>query len=289
MTANSGVVDANDQAELHKQRGNRFYTAQRYDEAIREYTTAIIQNPQVVVYYTNRALCYQKLGSYTAMEQDCRRAIEIDKNAAKAHFLLGKALLGQSGCEARAVAILQKAYTLAVEQKLSFVPDILNVLRPARKQRWERDERARLERRSESFAYLSRLINDDYNRAINELPLLTDESIPLVERNQINEEMRNSLKQEFDDKLQQLDLLFAQVDVNMKKREIPEYFCDKISFEIMHDPVITPSGITYERNELLTHLKQIGPFDPLSRTPLREEDLKPNLALREAIEDFIKE
>ncbi|RKP23036.1 hypothetical protein SYNPS1DRAFT_4574, partial [Syncephalis pseudoplumigaleata] len=68
-------------ADSHKRRGNELYTAQRYEDAIREYSTAIIQNPRVIAYYTNRALCYQKLEAYAAMEQDCRRAIEIDQHS----------------------------------------------------------------------------------------------------------------------------------------------------------------------------------------------------------------
>lgn len=31
-----------------------------------------------------------------------------------------------------------------------------------------------------------------------------------------------------------------------RKRDVPDYLCGKISFEILNDPVITPSGITYE-------------------------------------------
>ena len=54
----------------------------------------------------------------------------------------------------------------------------------------------------------------------------------------------------------------------------------KISFEIMVDPVITPSGITYDRTEILEHLHKMGPFDPLSRQPLDEKALIPNLAVK---------
>jgi len=28
-------------------------------------------------------------------------------------------------------------------------------------------------------------------------------------------------------------------------RDVPDYLCGKISFELLSDPVITPSGITY--------------------------------------------
>jgi len=38
-------------------------------------------------------------------------------------------------------------------------------------------------------------------------------------------------------------------------RDVPDYICGKISFEIMRDPVITPSGITYDRKDIVEHLQ----------------------------------
>ena len=45
----------------------------------------------------------------------------------------------------------------------------------------------------------------------------------------------------------ELNSLFSEIDDRRKKREVPDYLCGKISFDILRDPVITPSGITYER------------------------------------------
>ena len=41
----------------------------------------------------------------------------------------------------------------------------------------------------------------------------------------------------------------------LQKREVPDYLCGKISFELMRDPVITPSGITYDRKDIEEHLQ----------------------------------
>jgi STIP1 family protein 1 len=41
--------------------------------------------------------------------------------------------------------------------------------------------------------------------------------------------------------------IFAKFDERRKMREVPDYLCDKISFDILKDPVITPSGITYNK------------------------------------------
>lgn len=36
---------------------------------------------------------------------------------------------------------------------------------------------------------------------------------------------------------------------------MPDYLCGKISFEILQEPVITPSGITYDKKDLEEHLQ----------------------------------
>jgi len=47
----------------------------------------------------------------------------------------------------------------------------------------------------------------------------------------------------------------VMVCVSSQKRDVPDILCCKISFEIMRDPVITPSGITYERRDIEEHLQ----------------------------------
>ncbi|XP_024120486.2 STIP1 homology and U box-containing protein 1-like, partial [Oryzias melastigma] len=80
-----------------------------------------------------------------------------------------------------------------------------------------------------------------------------------------------------------LVLLFFQ------KREIPDYLCGKISFELMREPCITPSGITYDRKDIEEHLQRVGHFDPVTRSPLTQDQLIPNLAMKEVIDAFIQE
>lgn len=68
---------------------------------------------------------------------------------------------------------------------------------------------------------------------------------------------------------------------------VPDYLIDGITFEIMHDPVVTPSGVSYERISILKHLKASA-FDPLTRKPLRPEHLIPNVALQNASAEFLE-
>ena len=122
-------------------------------------------------------------------------------------------------------------------------------------------------------------------------------------------EERTALARATQQKIEDLRSIFAIADPNnMAKREVPDHLIDNISFEIMHDreyqlsgplraiivqcanertAVITKNGHSYERATLIEHLKR-SPTDPLTREPLKIEDLRPNIALREACNEFFE-
>jgi STIP1 family protein 1 len=98
----------------------------------------------------------------------------------------------------------------------------------------------------------------------------------------------------------ELSSLFAKVDDRRQKRDVPDFLCGKISFEILKEPVITPSGkklyliyskepsvfllvqslftskngknlgITYDKKDIEEHLERVGHFDPVTRTKLTQ-------------------
>jgi STIP1 homology and U-box containing protein 1 len=74
-----------------------------------------------------------------------------------------------------------------------------------------------------------------------------------------------------------------------QKREVPDFLCGKISFEILKDPVITPSGMTYERKDIEEHLQRVGHFDPVTRVKLTQDQLIPNFSMKEVVDAFIQE
>jgi STIP1 homology and U-box containing protein 1 len=61
---------------------------------------------------------------------------------------------------------------------------------------------------------------------------------------------------------------------------------DSITFNIMIDPVVTKHGQSYDRVTILEHLRR-QQTDPLTREPMTEDDLRPNIALKNACEDFL--
>ena len=54
----------------------------------------------------------------------------------------------------------------------------------------------------------------------------------------------------------------------------------------MEDPVVTESGIAYERSAITEHMAKNGKIDPLSRKPI-SGTLYPCVPIKKAIEDFL--
>lgn len=88
--------------------------------------------------------------------------------------------------------------------------------------------------------------------------------------------------------LEALELVFQKAAEDDIPSEVPDYLCCKITLDIFRDPVITPSGVTYERATILDHLQKVGKFDPITREPLDQSQLVPNLAIKEAVRAYLE-
>jgi STIP1 family protein 1 len=69
---------------------------------------------------------------------------------------------------------------------------------------------------------------------------------------------------------------------------VPSAFICNISLDVMRDPVIAPSGHSFERACIEQYLDRKSE-DPITRRHLTKAMLVPNLALRKAIEEFLKQ
>ena len=58
---------------------------------------------------------------------------------------------------------------------------------------------------------------------------------------------------------------------------------------MIHTPALSPSGVTYENDMLLEHLRKTGDFDPCTRQQVRAADLLKNKTLAKAILHFQNE
>ncbi|KAF2557970.1 hypothetical protein F2Q68_00018120 [Brassica cretica] len=90
------------------------------------------------------------------------------------------------------------------------------------------------------------------------------------------------------DQLKALDRVFEKAAEEDKPTEVPDYLCCNITLEIFRDPVISPSGVTYERAAILEHINKVGKFDPITREKLDPSKLVPNLAIKEAVAAYLE-
>jgi len=264
-----------------KDQGNKLFLSRRYEEAISCYTKAILKNGSVPLYYTNRALCLLKLARWDSVIQDCRLALELDSSWVKAHFFLGQALMETDHYE-EAIKHLQRARDLSIDQKLNFGDDITCQLRQAKKHHFSKQEEKRISQEIELQMYINRLIREDRDRQIERVSQGKDYTAQV--ENEISD-----IEVLADRYLAELNDMFSKVDERRMKREVPDYLCGKISFEIMKDPVITPSGITYDRKDIEEHLQRVGHFDPVTRVKLTKDQLIPNFSMKEVVDAYLAE
>ncbi|MFH4974915.1 hypothetical protein AB6A40_001624 [Gnathostoma spinigerum] len=290
---------SNQIANEHKNEGNRLFQQRCYEEAIAAYNRAIAHNPTAPSYFTNRALCYIQMMQWEKAGADCRKALELDRKSVKANYFLGRVYMQLGRCE-EAIKLLSRASDLAACQKVNYGDDIVSQIRLAKRALFRKEEDKRIQQEIELQSYLNRLMDEELERRLKELHAKPgaddaekegDETLQKKDEDssdcRLDEEER--LRAEIQTNKDKLNNLFAQVDERRRRREVPDYLCGKISFEILRDPVITPSGITYDRADIKEHLQRVGHFDPVTRAPLTADQLIPNLAMKEVVDNFLSE
>lgn len=268
-----------------KDQGNKYFALYKYVDALQCYNKAIMKNSSIATFYTNRSLCYIKMNQWISAAEDAKKSLELEPNLLKGHFFLGLALLELENYE-DAIKHIHKAHELAKDQKLNYGDEITYALRLAKKKRFNQLEEKRIKQEVELQTYLVNLIENDKQRKFKQLE---DEAIV---NNLTGDELvslQSETSKKCDNYINELNDMFSQLDVRRKKRDIPDYLCGKISFEIMKDPVITPSGITYSKNDIIEHLNRVGHFDPITRHSLTQDQLIPNLCMQEVVEAFLSE
>ncbi|KAI4319291.1 hypothetical protein MLD38_032911 [Melastoma candidum] len=265
------------QAECLKNDGNEYYRKDRLGAAIDAYTDAITLCPNVAVYWTNRALCHRRRNDWRRVEEDCRKALELDHDSVKGHYMLGLALL-QKEEYSEGVKELERATDLGrgAHPRSYIIEEIWQELARAKYLQWERD----------STKHSRELQN---LKETCELALEEKLSLDNSEKEGFLDDMTHGRSE----KLEALGRVFqkaGEADIPSRRYfQVPDYLCCKITLDIFRVPVVTPSGLTYERATLLEHLHKVGRFDPTTREPLNPSQLVPNLAIKAAIQAYLEE
>lgn len=264
------AASAAKQADKLRRHGNICFKKGRLGAAIDAYTEAITLCPNVPIYWTNRALCHQKRNEWTRVEEDSRKAIHLDNSSFKAHYMLGLSLLQRR--DYAGVRELEKAYELGKcsNPHSNVVEEIWQELANAKYLEWENISAKR--------SWDLHNLKEVSEAALREKCYLDHSQF---------EGFLDERKKSVSEDLETLGWVFDKATEDDKPTKVPDYLCCKITLDILRDPVITPSGVTYERVAILEYLQKDGCLDPLTRKPLDPSQLVPNLAMKEAVRAFL--
>ena len=288
----------NPEAEELKARGNILYQRGKWGAAIDAYTDAILIAPRWLPVLLNRALCHLKRKNWNAVREDCLKALDIDRESIKANYMLGLSLIAARNYREASMS-LQKALEHARASGATIKDEIWRELARANYLQWELDAAERATRLDTVRSKLVRcgvvpeddgdgreatrevidLVRDEAADAADALGRSTNEDETREGRVAFDAEDRRTLEEMFE--------RFRERD--SKSRDPPDCFCCVLTFEVFRDPVVAPSGNSYERSALEEHLRKVGPFDPVTRAPMTLADLRPNVALRNAAHAWLSE
>ena len=202
----------------------------------------------------------------------------------KSYYNLAQALLNQRHTQ-EALETAKTAYRICLEIKDSSAEVLSQFILRTKQAQWQARETNRLRELNETLAVVETLLDQQLERDLADL----DARFSRGEIGQTgHDEERQQLQTEADDRRRNIrEALRDPEKPETAERVVPDYLIDNITFEIMHDPVITPSGMSFERVGLLRHLKVAG-VDPITREPLSEKQLVTNVALKNACSEFLE-
>ncbi|KAI9783499.1 MAG: hypothetical protein M1839_003669 [Geoglossum umbratile] len=273
------------QAMEYKERGNRRFEDGDYKGAEKCYTEAIVRDPSNHIFFTNRAFARIKLSSWAGVIDDCEKTIELCPQSMKAYYYLAQAQV-ELNRPNEALNSALKAYEICVNVGSPSMGYVSALVLRIKKELWDHRERGRIREQNELLAEMI----DRLERARDAQTAVAREKLGRGEKPRSGVEEEIKIIQEISQrKIDELQRVFALAHPNnLKKREVPDWIIDNISFSVMHDPVVTKTGQSYDRSSIMEHIRR-SKTDPLTREPLYESELRPNLALKQACGAFLEE
>ncbi|KAA8650613.1 putative U-box domain protein [Aspergillus tanneri] len=270
-----------------KEKGNQLFKSGDFNGAEDLYSQAIQKNAHEPTFFTNRALTRIRLENWAGVEHDARTAVDLygakNPSSLKSCWYLAQALLGlQRPQEAYEVAI--DAYRASLAAKNAQTENLSKAVLRAKQQIWAAKETARLREMNETLAHVEQLLERELNQALEELQGQLDRGeighIGFVEdQKALREDAAKNL-----DTVRETFRIASKGEI--QERVVPDYLVDGITFEIMHDPMMTPSGSSFDRIGIVKYVEQAG-VDPITRVSMTVNELRPNYALKAACEEFL--
>lgn len=164
-----------------------------------------------------------KLGYWDSVITDCEACLTLTPESMKAHYYLAQAQLNLRDFDA-ALSSALRAHGLCAKTNDRSLAAVTALVLKAKSDRWEDRER----KRKRETADLEREVLGMLGRERDEALMETD-----------SEMIRKEIEEESEGKIMRMKNIFEAARSNSeKKREVPEWAVDDISFGIMVDPVI---------------------------------------------------
>lgn len=204
----------------------RFFRSNDHTQAEAMYTKAILLDPTAPTLYTNRAMARLQLGMLDDVLTDCKASLERNSEGnMKARYYAAQALLGLGRGEA-ALEEAKKAYEIAQVQELASLASVVALVLKCKKASWEEREKRRVKGQEGAKEMVIDALRRDLEKGLEEA---RDE----VEKN--DERLR------IEELIKEVEDAWVAAGKAEKKRDVPDWAIDDITFSIMHDPVVVSS------------------------------------------------
>ncbi|KAK4240525.1 hypothetical protein C8A03DRAFT_13151 [Achaetomium macrosporum] len=260
-----------------KEEGNRRFQAGDYPMAEALYSQALIVDPSNPTLYTNRAMARLRMSQWENAIADCNECLKLSPDNMKAHYFLSQAHLAMHAYD-DALEHGLRAHSLCVKTLDKSLGTITTHVLKCKKERWDDMEKRRIRETSELELEVVGLLERERDQTLRE-----------AEAADLDEGGRKEIREEWERKIEKMRGVFEKArPKEEKRRQVPDWAIDDISFCVMVDPVITKTGKSYERASIVEHLRR-QPQDPLTRESLYISELRPNLDLKQACDEFLEE
>ncbi|TGO53695.1 hypothetical protein BCON_0119g00190 [Botryotinia convoluta] len=284
-----------------KNKGNDHFQNKNYEAAEQFYSKAISLDPLNPILHTNQSKALLKLARYPEAIASSESAIAAISSAPiNSVYMKAYYNIAQAYHALRDYDSALKAAEMAREHCIKDMPIggkglvgsgkslplILELGLRCRKEGWEKKEERRRRDRGYLLGEVTGLMRKEMEREGGR-----KEGYDGERNGDAMDIDTKEITGEWEKKIEEVERVFRLVETQGKegrRREMPDWAIDGISFNVMIDPVVTKTGQSYERTSILQHLER-SCTDPLTREPLLPSDLRPNLGLKHAIEEFLEE
>jgi len=226
-------------AEALKKEGNFYFGKAKYGAAIEKYTEALTLCPGWSVLLVNRAMCQKKKEAWSLVQQDAEAALALDSKLLKAHYLLGMSLRHAEQLP-QSVHHSRQALDLARECNDNIKDEIWHELAQVQYMHWEQETATRLQAQQQLQERMQQLLQLQHHQQAAAQGAPADSH-----QDQMGERAA-------------LDQVFQAAKQSLTAGEPASAFTCPLTMEVFRDPVMAPSGLSYERSALLEHLRKVG-------------------------------